>query len=120
MNNKITITASDGKVFTGTIDNYVDLLKQIKEYEDKLELEKREREERLRKLEEERKAKKKAEEKAFNVVKDTVDLLNKAIEDYKKINNDLYITIVNGKVKVDRSADYVKSLDLTDLINMFF
>ena len=40
MNNKFAITATDGKVFTGTLDNYTALVNEVKVYEADLKIKK--------------------------------------------------------------------------------
>jgi phosphoribulokinase len=101
MNNKITITASDGKVLTGTLDNYAALVKEVNAYEANLKLKKQKEQEERAKAVAAQKAKEEAKEYRYNQVLDKLESLNKVVESYEKETGEKleYLT-VNDKLEV--------------------
>lgn len=106
----ITIKASDGKLFNGTV--YEDLVNEVNAYEAELKQKEFEKQERLRKLEEERKTKQEAKEKDMKWITDCVDLVNQAIEKYKEDigeKPDIEFVNVNGKLTIRKPTYFTYS-----------
>lgn len=96
MNNKITITATDGRVFTGTINNYANLVSELNAYEANLKL-KKQQEDDERKAKEE-KMKKLAQYRETRLLKEINEVLHKAevlINNYERETGNKLIYEVN-------------------------
>ena len=105
MNNKITITATDGKVFTGTIDGYTDLVEELNAYESDLRLKKQEEEV-------ERRRKEEAKKSCVENLNNCITLMNKAIEDYTNTTGEnLQFVTEDGKLAIRKHDEYSDWLD---------
>jgi peptide subunit release factor RF-3 len=103
MDNKITITASDGRYFYGTLTNYATLVGEVNAYESNLKLKKQKEQEERAKAVAEQKKKDGAKEKVIKSVTEAVDLVNQAVEKYENETGDkIYFVTVNGKLVAKR------------------
>jgi lipid II:glycine glycyltransferase (peptidoglycan interpeptide bridge formation enzyme) len=99
MINKITITASDGKVITGTLDNYATLVSELNAYEADLKLKKEKAEAEWKRMEEER-TKALAKEKKLTELKQKINVRSKELDglldEYEKVSGKKYYYYYTG------------------------
>ena len=104
--NEITIKASDGTFFKGTVDTYWNLLSELNAYETNLKLKKEQEE-----------AEKTESIKAFKEIEDLITQLNAAVKEYELASgvSTYYTQTTDGKLKVGTYTEITG-----DLIKRFF
>lgn len=118
-NNKVNITASDGRVITGTLDNYAALVGELNAYEANLKLKKQKEQEYRAKAVAEQKKKEEAKEKALAEINSAIGFVNEAKQRYEASNSDsLYFVMQEGKLTVKTYSTLSNGL-LKEFFDMF-
>lgn len=112
---KITIEASDGKVFKGA--SYSDLEKEVNAYETDLKLKKQAELERQKKAEEEKKAKECSRQKSLKVIEEKLQELEKLKAEHEKIHNERlkYVYRIYGGLGIQTFDEYETFIKIMNL-----
>ncbi len=122
MNNKITITAFDGKTFSGNLGDIDSLKKEVNAYEANLKL-KKEKEEAARKEKEKQEEEfKKTKESKLKELNDLYSKFTTLSNEYMDLTNEyLYFSYIGNNKYELISNNYTRQADdlITEIMNRF-